>query len=342
MNETNFLTQSELIETDFSSQSREVLNGLLRSGLYILSGTSKVGKSLICTSLANAVASGTEFLGKSTFQGRVVYFDNDNYAAEAKSRVLAQNFGSNDSLHYNFKDAHSFHAIISRLKSIDNLHEIVLVIIDCLANLSEFTDTDSFVDNYVIVKNACDFFMNHSICCILIHHAKKGRAVSQDSVLGSKSLTSASTGTIIIDVEDEFSEYGQLKFILRSKKEIIPIKKDENKINWVLDDEIRSDESINKNLLQIINYLIKDSAHCIEGNYEEVCVKMNLELNPAGFSRFLKKNEKILNENHIFFKLHRTSQSRLVVLYYEAENDTNDSNDTFFCTNRNCHSVIEA
>lgn len=341
MNESNYLTQSELIQTDFSSQSREVLDGLLRSGLYILSGTSKVGKSLICTSLANAVASGSEFLGKNTVQGRVIYFDNDNYAAEAKSRVLAQNFGSNDYLHYNFKDACSFQAIISRLKHTDNLNEIVLVIIDCLANLSEFSDSDSFVENYSILKKVCDFFMKHSICCILIHHAKKGRAVSQDSVLGSKSLTSASTGTIIIDVEDEFSEYGQLKFILRSKKEILPIKKDENKINWVLDDEIRSDESINKNLLLIINFLIKDSSHTLEGNYEEVCVKMGLELNPAGFSRFLKKNKIILNENHIFFKLHRTAHSRMVELFYNAENDTNDSYDTFSCTKENCHSVTE-
>ncbi len=341
MNESNYLTQSELIQTDFSLQSREVLDGLLRSGLYILSGTSKVGKSLICTSLANAVASGSVFLGRNTVQGHVIYFDNDNYAAEAKSRVLAQNFGSNDYLHYNFKDACSFKTIISSLECTAILNEIVLVIIDCLANLSEFTDSDSFVENYAIMKKACDFFMEHSICCILIHHAKKGRAVSQDSVLGSKSLTSASTGTVIIDVEDEFSEYGQLKFILRSKKEIIPIKKDENKINWVLDDEIRSDESINKNLLMIISFLIKDSSHALEGNYEEVCVKMGLELNPAGFSRFLKKNEKILNENHIFYKLYRTSQSRFVELWYNAENDTNDSNDTFFCTDRNCHSVTE-
>lgn len=63
---------------DFKESNQDVLEGLLKSGLYILAGPSKVGKSMIVTSLANAVANGTSYLGRNTHQGIVIYFDNDN------------------------------------------------------------------------------------------------------------------------------------------------------------------------------------------------------------------------------------------------------------------------
>ena len=58
-------TQEELLNTDFSEANRGILGGLIKNGLYIMGANSKIGKSMIATALANAVASGTEYLGKS-------------------------------------------------------------------------------------------------------------------------------------------------------------------------------------------------------------------------------------------------------------------------------------
>lgn len=78
-------TQRELINYDFKESNQDVLEGLLKPGLYILAGPSKVGKSMIVTSLANAVANGSSYLSRNTIQGVVIYFDNDNYASQTQS-----------------------------------------------------------------------------------------------------------------------------------------------------------------------------------------------------------------------------------------------------------------
>lgn len=72
------ITQKELLEKEFKSEGVNLFGGLLNPGLYVLAGTSKVGKSMVATTMANCVAQGIDFFGKSMPKGKVIYFDNDN------------------------------------------------------------------------------------------------------------------------------------------------------------------------------------------------------------------------------------------------------------------------
>lgn len=167
--------------------------------------------------------------------------------------------------------------------------------------------------------------MKYHLCCILIHHTRKGSSHTQDSVLGSKSLTSASTGTILIETENEFSTRGKLRFILRSKKEIISIKKDEKGINWILDDmDEEINEHIDRNILFIINALAKEKSRKIEGNCQELVANMNLDLNPRGLFKYLSKHKMILAQNNITFSRKRNGKERTIELVFSPENDTCD------------------
>ena len=137
-------SQSELLNTHFENKQDDILEGLLKVGLYIFAGTSKIGKSLLTTSLANAVANGEPFLSKKTKKGLVLYFDNDNYDFEAKSRIKAQQFQENDNVLYNFDDSSSLYDIKEFIMGFSRINEVSLIIIDCLANLYEFSDVDNF------------------------------------------------------------------------------------------------------------------------------------------------------------------------------------------------------
>lgn len=199
------------------------------------------------------------------------------------------------------------------------INEVSLIIIDCLANLYEFSDVDNFSENYAMIKEFRDFIVNKNLCCVLTHHTKKGKAKLQDSVLGSKSLTSATTGTIIIETENEFSTTGTLNFILRSRKEKIPIKKDDHNINWVFNDSDDGDEFIDPNVLLIIKALAINESHCMKDNCQTLTAKMNLTINPKGLYRFLVKNKTILDENHIYFSKERNGHERLIKLEFSPE-----------------------
>ena len=95
-------TQTELLNSNFSFSGQGMFDGILKPGIYVLAGSSKTGKSILATTMANSIASGEPFLNKKMVQGKVIYFDNDNYDFETKDRLKALNMTDTDSIIYEF------------------------------------------------------------------------------------------------------------------------------------------------------------------------------------------------------------------------------------------------
>lgn len=154
-------TQEELLNTEFNNADRGILGGLIKNGLYIMGANSKIGKSMIATALANAVANGTEYLGKTNRKGKVIYYDNDNYDYEVKARIQALGIGKNSNIRYVFgEDARSLQDIKNDIKySLQGIEEYSLVIIDSFIGLREFlTVDDNYKNIYPILKRFSKFY----------------------------------------------------------------------------------------------------------------------------------------------------------------------------------------
>lgn len=309
------LTQSELLRTNFDFKGQGMFDGILNPGLYVLAGSTKVGKSVIATTMANCVANGNDFLGKKMIQGKVFYFDNDNYRSEAKSRIIALGFGNNENIDYEFDESKSLREIKYTLEHCEYLDQVRLVIIDSYIGLNEIASSDdNYHDVYPIIKEFRDVIMKHNIITIILHHTKKGKErIEQDNMLGSKALSGATTGTILLNVKNEFSSYGELKFILRNHTEIIPIQRKEDSPMWVLlQDEEIGDTDIDPNVLKIIMKLVDIKE--VSGTCQEVTKKFNLEINPAKLTQFLRENKEVLLSNEVTFNQKRTKQQRLITI----------------------------
>lgn len=317
-------TQKELLEKEFRKLESGILDGLLVTGLYLFGATSKVGKTMIATTLANAVANGKEYLGKRNKIGKVIYFDNDNYEFEAKRRIEALELSESENITYYFgEEAMSLRVIKNELSWIeDQLADVSLIIIDCFINLSEFSNEDpSFQMDYSKIKEFRDFIVKKNLVCIILHHTKKGIAVGQDRLLGSKAMSAATTGTIILDVADEFSKIGRLEFILRHKKEIISIKKDERDIGWDVSNDIEDEvpENIPRNILFLINKLVSLKEHKIVASCQEIVALTGMDVNPKGLYRYLVKYEKYLTSNHVLFRRDKKCGERVIEIEYNAD-----------------------
>lgn len=319
------ITQKELLEKEFISEGVNLFGGLLRPGLYVLAGSSKVGKSMIATTIANCVAQGNDFLGRPMPKGKVIYFDNDNYDFETKSRIISLNLSGTNEVLYEFNDSKSIYDINERLSQIPDIEKYKLIIIDSYVGLDEvISSNDSYYEVYPILKELRDIVVKKSLICILIHHTKKNKErIDQDNLIGSKALSGATTGTLLLSVRNEFDPHGELKLILRNNKSIIKIKKDEKNINWILNtDEQIVTEEIPKNILQLINAVVGLEKHELIGTCQEIVQKSKMELNPNYLTKYLKQNKRYLDENHITFTNDRTGQKRTIkIIYHKDENE---------------------
>ena len=219
------ITQKELLEKEFKSEGVNLFGGLLRPGLYVLAGSSKVGKSMIATTMANCVAQGNDFLGRPMPKGKVIYFDNDNYDFETKSRIISLNLSGTNEVLYEFNDSKSIYDINERLSQIRDIEKYKLIIIDSYVGLDEvISSNDSYYEVYPILKELRDIVVKKNLICVLIHHTKKNKErIDQDNLIGSKALSGATTGTLLLSVRNEFDTHGELKLILRNNKSIIKI-----------------------------------------------------------------------------------------------------------------------
>ncbi|MCD7949303.1 MAG: helicase RepA family protein [Erysipelotrichaceae bacterium] len=203
-----------------------------------------------------------------------------------------------------------------------------MVVIDSYIGLEEVTDSDdSYKDLYPIIKELRDYIVKKNLVGIIIHHTKKGKErMDQDNLLGSRALSGATTGTLLLSVRNEFDKHGELKLILRNKKTVFKIKKDENDINWLLDDdESETTEVIPKNILFLINTVVCEPNHKLIGTCQELVQKTRMELNPNFLYKYLKANKKYLDENNVTFDRDRKKGQRIIIIEYHDDSVTDES-----------------
>ena len=313
-----FVNQSDEVFKESRLEARQgILDGLLIPGLYILGGASKMGKSMIATALTNAVAKGESYLGRSNIIGDVMYFDNDNFMSETSNRVHALGFDYSDKVTFVFEEyAKSFEKIKYAIEIYDKPSELKLVIIDSLIGLSDYSQSEKdYSDTYKILEEIKNYMYSKGLICVLLHHTKKGEAGYGDELLGSRGLTGATTGTIILKITNDKGTRGRLIFTLRHAKEIIEIQKDKNGVGWILAPDKEEEEELDPNIRNVIHAVVLKKEKKIHGTCQEVSAKIGLTFNPMMLTKKLNENKKVLDDNHVHFANFRKKSGRYITIY---------------------------
>jgi hypothetical protein len=157
---------------------------MIRGGLGILAGPSKAGKSTITRQLAQAVANGSEWLGRKTEKGTVLYL-----ALEEQEQMLAYQLkklgvDEDEILYHVGPLAHG--DLTDNLTQAINHHEASLVVVDTMILLSHFENLNDYNEVYnklSIVRNIARKTNSH---ILLIHHTNK-----MGGLLGSTAIQGA-------------------------------------------------------------------------------------------------------------------------------------------------------
>ena len=185
-----------------------VVDIILAKGLVILSAKSKIGKSWLALDLALCVASGCDFLGFNTTQGKVLYIDLENTPSLAQGRMRTL---------LNGKDAPKDFEILNDFSTMndyfeEDLRELLtkkkysLVIVDVLQKVKKQkklgqSDYEADYETMTTLKKIADEF---NIALILVHHNRKmtNDLDPFENLLGSTALMGASDEVIVLHKKD--------------------------------------------------------------------------------------------------------------------------------------------
>jgi archaellum biogenesis ATPase FlaH len=206
------LTLAQLLENSKDQPIEYLVDGLLPVGsLNMIAGKPKSGKSTLVRQLASCIAKGTDFLGRSTTKGEVLYFASEELGAHLVEHF--QLLDINDGIHVVLRRPGV--GFVSRLAAtLKQLPDVKLVIIDPLVNFLPNVDMDNYGQTAPALADLVETAEKRGVVILAIHHLKK-RATEEagDAILGSSAIVAAMCTSIFLT-----GEMGDMRKIRTSQR----------------------------------------------------------------------------------------------------------------------------
>lgn len=175
-----------------------VVPGIIPTGLSILAGRPKTGKSWLSMGLGIAVSSGSQFLGKlPTNPGAVLYLAMEDNLRRLKSRLstVLQGQPPSPALHFHLSWPTLNNGALDLLQGwLEDHKGVRLVIVDTLAKLRGGAKRagDAYHSDYLVMAELKKLADRGNIGILCVHHLRKSGAGDPfDEFSGSAGLTGA-------------------------------------------------------------------------------------------------------------------------------------------------------
>jgi hypothetical protein len=190
----------ELPETSF------VWDGRLSTGLALLAGAPKIGKSWFALDLSIKIARGEEYLGRRTKQGDVLYLALEDTERRFYERSEMLTDGKTpDLLSFCLEVPPIGQGLPEAIEDwIEGVENPVLVVVDTLGKVRSAAGRTENAYQYdtremTALKNVAD---RHNICILLIHHKRKAATSGDDifdKINGTQGIFGAMDTTMLLD-----------------------------------------------------------------------------------------------------------------------------------------------
>jgi archaellum biogenesis ATPase FlaH len=180
-----------------------LVGGLLKSGLFLLAGRPKTGKSWMALQFAHAVSTGGDVLGLQAVQGRTLYLALEDSAERMHRRAQAQGIGADSPLDFEFEvepfdEPSGLENIIRLIGS----GEYGLIIVDTFSRVLSRSDQNDLKSINPILSKLQHCALASDVCLLLIdHHRKQGSQHHADAisdVMGSTGKSAVADGVLAL------------------------------------------------------------------------------------------------------------------------------------------------
>ena len=321
----NTVSYNELMEETLPSR-RAVIDGLLGTGVYLLAGAPKIGKSFLVAQIAYRVSTGTDLWGYRVHGGTVLYLALEDDKKRLQER-MARMFGVEgcDNLHFATHAGQVGQNLDKQLQNFLREHpDTVLVIVDTLQKVREMTTEGySYASDYDVMTNLKQLADSYNICLLLVHHTRKQPAGDNfEMISGTNGLLGGSDGALLMKKENRTDLTATLELSSRDQPEQkLYITKNPESLIWELDHaETEPWKEPPDPILEAVAKLVTPQAPYWEGTPTELVTVLGLPDQSNRLTRHLNvKAGRLLEEFGIAYENKARHTGRRITLRYAAE-----------------------
>ena len=317
--------------TDLLAQPVEPLgftiDEILPHGLFILAGSSKIGKSWLALDMSNCVAGGDTFWGYPVEQGDVLYLALEDNNKRLQSRLSKVSSICNS-------DARTDIHFVSRVKKLgcglsEQITEFLdahprtrLIVVDTLQyirNSGNYSGTYS--SDYHDMDALREIIAARDLTMLLITHSHKSEDTDPvNRVHGSAGLTGAVDGIFILEKKRRNSDKAKLTIASRDADDHqFDLRFDRVSCRWILIGEIADDGDDEDQLYELLSLLLDDAQNWY-GTATQLRIALAMidpgfSISPITLSKLLKARQDYLRKCHgIECQFTRNKSARLIKL----------------------------
>lgn len=171
-----------------------LVEGIIGTGLTILAGAPKGGKSCLCMALAHAVGNNELFLGQKVVSGSTLYCTFEDTLSRVKERVSQMKLTPSSKCYVTTQQRTLANGLIDFVCDFRREHpDMVLLILDTLQWVRDSTRKMSYANDVAELAVLKQLSQKLGISIIVVHHTRKG--INDGNPLYKVSGTTGLTGT---------------------------------------------------------------------------------------------------------------------------------------------------
>lgn len=194
---------SAMLHNDVLPELYEAVAGVIVAGLTIIVGAAKIGKSWFALQMANAIATGSDFLGFCTTKSGVLYLALEDSKQRLQSRC--RDYQQLDNLYF-YNDPCVWNAAFkANLESFLHEHtDVRVIIVDTMQKIrsvsTEYAVT-AYEREYREISQYKDFADAHGIALVMLHHKNKTTNTADifDQINGSNAISGVADSIIMLN-----------------------------------------------------------------------------------------------------------------------------------------------
>lgn len=311
---------------------RFVVESLLPSGLHLMAGSPKTGKSWLVLWLCLNISRGEPVWNYRTRQGSVLYLALEDSLNRLQSRLFDITDTAPACLYFATMANSIGEGLELQMKDFISTHrDTRLIVVDTLQRIrEEANDQNAYANDYrdlSFLKNIAD---QNSIAILLVHHTRKQRDRDPFNMIsGTTALSGAADSSFILERVERGIKEATLTCVGRDIEDrVLRLKFDSGTHIWkILWDSVSEPlYKLPQAVSQVIERVKADGAFYGTATelLKQLCLSENLS--PSVLSKQILRNLAVLEDEGICYESRRSGSRRAFSLTYHA-NDVNDGND---------------
>ena len=301
-----------------------IIKGILRSGLYILAGAPKVGKSFLVGQIAYHVSTGRPLWGYPVHRSPVLYMALEDDHQRLQERMFRM-FGveSTKDLYFSISAKNLREGLEEQIAGFVKDHPGTrLIIIDTLKKIRPGDDdTYSYARDYADMTQLKKIADDNGICLLLVHHTRKKEDESDafNTVSGTNGLTGAADGSFIFAKKRRTDSDAVLQFTGRDlQDQIFYLSKNRETLTWELDSvEVEDFTPSPDPVLIAVSQIVTADTPQWSGSPTELAEALSEDISPIALTKHLNVNAGRLQKDYsIQYRRKTLHEGRRIFLEY--------------------------